>query len=98
MAEDFSINYSVADAAMKIQDIATPENILAFINGDERKGVRHAASGKLKELGAEPLDSDTKLVKMVRSEEEAGEGQPTTAEVHPDEVVNYALGGWKVKE
>lgn len=32
-------------------------------------------------------------VKMIRSEEIAG-GGPITADVHPDEVSNYARGGW----
>lgn len=31
-------------------------------------------------------------VKMVR------DGEPNTADVHPDEVANYAAGGWSVAE
>jgi len=32
------------------------------------------------------------LVKIVR------EGNPSTADVHPDEVENYKAGGWSVAE
>jgi hypothetical protein len=35
----------------------------------------------------------TELVRMVRTEEMA-QGGPVEANVHPDEVANYALGGW----
>ncbi len=33
------------------------------------------------------------LVKMIRPVQEA-KGGPTEADVHPDEVQNYTLGGW----
>lgn len=36
-------------------------------------------------------EQDVKLVKMVRGEEFPA---PHAADVHPDEVNNYALGGW----
>lgn len=35
------------------------------------------------------------LIKMVRCEE-AADGGPTEADVHPDEVAGYALGGFVV--
>jgi hypothetical protein len=37
--------------------------------------------------------ANIELVKMVRSKETAGDG-PTEADVHPEEVSNFALGGW----
>ena len=40
---------------------------------------------------------DVTLVKMVRSEEAAA-GGPLTADVHPDEVANYAQAGFVVEE
>lgn len=40
-------------------------------------------------------DKKIKLVKMVRSEQDA-QGGPTSAEVHPDEVENFKIGGWTV--
>lgn len=39
----------------------------------------------------------TKLVKMVRREPQF-EGAPVTADVHPDEIENYAKAGWEVVE
>ena len=39
------------------------------------------------------MANDIQLVKMVRSAETA-QGGPTEADVHPDEVSNYALGGF----
>ncbi len=37
------------------------------------------------------------LIKMTRATEDAN-GGPTEAEVHPDEVSNYAMGGWRLAE
>jgi hypothetical protein len=37
------------------------------------------------------------LVLMTRSENDAN-GGPTTADVHPDEVLNWIAYGWSVKE
>lgn len=36
-------------------------------------------------------DRKVKLVKMIRETEEG----PTKADVHPDEVENYAAAGWQ---
>ena len=36
------------------------------------------------------------LIAMIRTEEDA-KGGPVTADVHPDEVENFKLAGWKVK-
>jgi hypothetical protein len=35
---------------------------------------------------------------MVREAWEATDGGPLTADVHPEEVANYASGGWRVAE
>ena len=43
----------------------------------------------LKKIPADPVAT----VAMVRSEE-AANGGPTTADVHPDEVENFKKGGW----
>lgn len=39
------------------------------------------------------MAEETKLVRMVRTPEMAN-GGPVSADVHPDEVANFALGGW----
>ncbi|MRR56958.1 MAG: hypothetical protein EG824_01915 [Deltaproteobacteria bacterium] len=41
--------------------------------------------------------AETKLVRMVRTPEMA-KGGPVVADVHPDEVANYALGGWVIEQ
>lgn len=38
------------------------------------------------------------LVKMVRPPFECDCAAPFEADVHPDEVPNYAAGGWRIKE
>ena len=60
----------------------------------EQRAQREAA--KMTEANTQELKQDeVKLVDMVRSEE--AYPAPHTATVHPDEVVNYQLGGWVVK-
>lgn len=39
--------------------------------------------------------AETKLVRMVRTPEMAN-GGPVVADVHPNEVANFALGGWVI--
>lgn len=55
-----------------------------------------ATKKKEKSEAAEPetdgTETDVELVKMVR------EGDPSEADVHPDEVANYKAGGWRVAE
>ena len=41
--------------------------------------------------------AEEKLIRRVRFAEESGTG-PTKADVHPDEVANYALGGFVVAD
>ena len=47
--------------------------------------------------GEVPEVTASSLVPMTRSEADA-KGGPITADVHPDEVSNYAAGGWRIKE
>lgn len=56
-----------------------------------------ATKKKEKSEATEPesdgAETDVELVKMVREE-----GEPSEADVHPDEVANYKIGGWRVAE
>jgi hypothetical protein len=45
-----SLDMNVRDAAIKISEMASAEEINAFIEGDERKTVLDAAGAKMKEL------------------------------------------------
>ncbi len=48
---------------------------------------------------AAPTEPEIKLIKMIRSLEDAALFKgPVTADVHPDEVQNYAMGGFHVVE
>lgn len=41
----------------------------------------------------EGKEEKIKLVKMIRDE-----GEPKTADVHPDMVMEYQKGGWRIAE
>lgn len=41
------------------------------------------------------MSEQVNLVKMIREEPQRS-GGPLTADVHPDEVVNYQRGGWQI--
>jgi hypothetical protein len=57
------------------------------------QGAEGADAGQKQDKQA--AQKAVKLVKMVRDPEEYPE--PHEANVHPDEVGNYALGGWRTK-
>ncbi|MDF7658323.1 hypothetical protein PUG81_05025 [Erwiniaceae bacterium L1_54_6] len=60
----------------------------------EQRAQREAA--KMADVNSQEQKQDeVKLVDMVRDEKNYP--APHTATVHPEEVVNYQLGGWVVK-
>ena len=68
---------------------------IATITGEERDEAFEIFTAE-KEAAEATKDSNVKLVKMVREVPE-GSDDPTSCDVHPSEVSNYAKGGW-VKE
>lgn len=54
-----SVDFNTKDAPEKIADMLTEEEILAFIEGDERKTVIDAANKKIAELRGPKQGEDT---------------------------------------
>jgi len=60
-----------------------------------KRGKQMAKENK-NQKGAIPANSIIpKIIKMVRTVDDA-KGEPTKADVHPDEVENFKKGGWKI--
>jgi hypothetical protein len=65
---------------------------------DYQEDFDDASEGKPaapKEKASAPKEKVVKNVKMVRDPEQYP--APHTADVHPNEVKNYALGGWMIE-
>ena len=79
------------DQAAQAAAAAEAERARQEQEAKDKKAAEEAEAARLAALAAKEAP---KTVKMYRTEDEA-KGGPTTADVHPDEVVNYSLHGWR---